>query len=144
MLKIGPGALVAKLGRTSVRVVSAASTASAALAPWSWKPLFVMARAAPEQAQPDDAVAHDHDGGENRVARQPGLLRRSRDHDGDDQRHLDHGHGDGQDQRAEGLADAVGDDLGVVDGREHGGDQSRSRRRGNEAAGARQRASAAG
>mgnify|MGYP003694644191 CR=1 FL=1 len=41
------------------------------------------------------------------------------DHDRDDQRHLDDRHGDGQHERAERLADAVRDDLGVVDRREH-------------------------
>ena len=100
------------------------------------KSLFVMARAAPEQAQADDAVAHDHDGGEDRVACQPCLFRRSCNHDRDDQRHLDNRDGDGQDKRAEWLAGAVCDHLGVVHGREHGGDQDRSCSRGNEAAGA--------
>src|SRR6185437_10183153 len=38
VLKYGPGAVVAKLGKISVRVVSAASTAKAALAPWTWNP----------------------------------------------------------------------------------------------------------
>jgi hypothetical protein len=35
VLNIGPGALVATFGSTSESTVSAASTASAALAPWS-------------------------------------------------------------------------------------------------------------
>ena len=66
----GPGAVVATFGRISVSVVSAASTASAALAP-AVKALLVMARAAPQQAEPDDPVAHDHHGGKHRVAREP-------------------------------------------------------------------------
>ena len=41
------------------------------------KSLLVMARAAPEQAEPDDTVANDHDGGEDRVACQSGLFRRT-------------------------------------------------------------------
>ena len=42
------------------------------------------------------------------------------DHQGDDQRHLDDGDGDGEHQRPERLADPVSDHLGVVDGGEHG------------------------
>ena len=38
MLNAGPGAATVKFGRTSVSVVIAARTASAALAPWTWKP----------------------------------------------------------------------------------------------------------
>ena len=71
----------------------------------------------------------------NTVSRaRPAFLRRSRDHDGDDQRHLDHRHGDGQDQRAERLAGAMCDHLGVVHGRENGGDETGPGDRGNKAA----------
>ena len=66
----------------------------------------------------------------------PCLLRWSRNHDRDDQCHLDDRHGDGQDKRAEWLAGAVCNHLGVVHGRENGGDQGRSRGSGNEAASA--------
>ena len=40
-------------------------------------------------------------------------------HQRHDQPDLDDGDGDGQDQRAERLADAVRDDLGVIDGGQH-------------------------
>ena len=68
------------------------------------KSLLVMAHAAGKQAQPDDAVAHDHDRGENGVARQPRLAF-DRNHDGDDQRHLDDRHRQRENERAERLAD---------------------------------------
>jgi hypothetical protein len=45
------------------------------------------------------------------------------DHDGHDERDLDDCDGHSQDQRAERLADAVCNNLGVVDGRKHGRDQ---------------------
>ncbi len=48
----------------------------------------------------------------------------AREHQRHDQRDFDHGDRDRQHQRAERLAHAVRDDLGVVHGREHGADQS--------------------
>ena len=99
-------------------MVSAARTANAALVP-----LFEMARTAPEQTKPDDAVAYDHDGGEDGIARQPCLFARSCNHDRDDERHLNNRYGHCQDERAEWLAGAMRDHLGVVDCREYGGDQ---------------------
>jgi hypothetical protein len=80
----------------------------------------------PEQAEADNAIHYDHDSGKDRIACQCGFLRRSGNHDGDDQRHLDHGHGNSQDQRAERLARAMGHDLGVVYGGEHSGDEDGS------------------
>ena len=44
-------------------------------------------------------------------------------HQRDDQRHLDHRDRDGQDQRAERVADAVGDHLRVVHGGEDRADE---------------------
>jgi hypothetical protein len=96
-----------------------------------------MARAAPEQAQTDNAIAGDHDGGEYRIARQPSLLRRGRNHDRDDKRHLDDGHGDGQDKRAEWLADAVRDHFSVVYGRKDAPHEGGAGGRHKEAASAR-------
>jgi hypothetical protein len=42
------------------------------------------------------------------------------DHQGDDQGHLDDGHGHGQHERAVRLADLMRDDLSVMHRREHG------------------------
>ena len=62
----------------------------------------------------------------NTVSRARPAFSSAREHDRDDQRHLDDGHGDREDERAERLADAVRDHLGVVDGREDRGDQRRA------------------
>ena len=60
----------------------------------------------------------------NTVSRaRPALSAAAADHHGDDQRHLDDRDRDGQHERAERFADAVRDDLGVIDRREHGRDQ---------------------
>jgi hypothetical protein len=48
------------------------------------KTLLVMAHASDEQAQADDAIARDHDGGKNGVTRQSRLAGGAGDHDGDD------------------------------------------------------------
>src|SRR5271165_2652807 len=69
------------------------------------KRLFVVARAADQQAEADDAVQHDRDGGKHRVAGKRILGGAPRQHRGDDQRRLDHGDGEGQQHGAEGLAD---------------------------------------
>jgi len=45
------------------------------------KGLLVVTNSAPQQASADDAVADDHDNGENRVPRQGRILRGSRQHD---------------------------------------------------------------
>src|SRR5690242_20963632 len=44
------------------------------------KPLLMVPGAAPEQAQPDDPVAHDHDRGEHRIACEPRFLGRRCNH----------------------------------------------------------------
>ena len=54
------------------------------------KSLLVMTRPAPEQAHPDDAVAHDHHGGVHGVAREPGLLARRSRHHRHEQQTLEH------------------------------------------------------
>ena len=81
--------------------------------------LLEMPRPAPQQAHADKAVADDHDGRKHRVAREARGLRAAAEHDRDDERHLDHGHGDGEHEGAERLADPMGDDLGVIHRREH-------------------------
>jgi hypothetical protein len=48
-------------------------------------------------------------------------------HQRHDQRDLDHRHGDRENERAERLADAVGDDLGMMDRGEHRARQEQSR-----------------
>jgi hypothetical protein len=50
----------------------------------------------------------------------------AREHQRDDQRHLDHRDRHRQHQRAVGLADAVGHDLGVVHRGQHRADQRHS------------------
>ena len=83
-----------------------------------------MADAAGKQAHPHDAVTDDHHRGKHRIAREAGLLGARAQHHGDDQRHLDHRHGDGEHQRAERLAHAMRDDFRMVDARE---DRARER-----------------
>ncbi len=75
--------------------------------------LAVVAQAAEDQPEPDETVHHDHDDGEHRVApeRRGGL---GPEHHGGDQRHLDDDDRQGQDQGAVGLAEAVGQFLGLV------------------------------
>ena len=84
------------------------------------KSLFVMTDAAPEQTGADDAVAHNHDGGKNRVARQSCFFGWSCNHDRDNQGRLNRRYGQGEDKRAKWLAHAVRNYLGVIHGREHG------------------------
>ncbi len=84
------------------------------------KALRVVAHTPEQQTQADDAGRHDHDRGEYRVARKTCLVGATGEHDRHDQRHFDDRHGDSKHQRAERLADLVGDGLGVVHGGEHG------------------------
>jgi len=60
----------------------------------------------------------------DRVARQRRLVGAAGEHHRDDQGHLDHRHGDGEDERAERLVDAMGDDLGVVHRGQHRAEES--------------------
>lgn len=78
-----------------------------------------VAQGADEQGQADDSVAGDHDGGEDGVPGERGGLVPAVGHQGDDEGHFDDGDGDGEDQGPEGFTDPEGDDLGVVDGRQH-------------------------
>ena len=87
------------------------------------KPLFTVADTAHQQTSADDAVADDHDRREDRVPGQAGFFGRRCDHDRNDQRRLDHGYGQGEDKRAERLADAVCDHLGVVHRSKDGAEQ---------------------
>jgi len=52
-------------------------------------------------------------------------------HHGDDQRHFNHRHGDGEKNGAERLADFQRDDLGVMHGGENGGEQGKRKRWGS-------------
>jgi hypothetical protein len=87
------------------------------------KALLVVAHAADQQGETDHAVEDDHDRGEHRVSSQLSTLGAASEHDGDDQRHLDHRHGDGEHERTEWLADAVRHQFRMIDGRKHRGDE---------------------
>ncbi len=76
-----------------------------------------------QQRQADDPVAGDHHRGEHGVACERLGVGIPRDHQRHDQADLDHGHGDGENERAERLADPLGDDLRMVDRGEHRGDE---------------------
>ena len=56
-----------------------------------------------QQRQAEDPVDRDHDRGEDGVAREGRRLRATGDRQREDQRHLDHGDGHGEDQRPERL-----------------------------------------
>ncbi len=84
--------------------------------------LLAVAQAADEDAEPDEAVTHDHHHRKHGVARQR-RLRLVAEHDGGDQRDLDDGDRERQQQRAVGLADSLGDHLGMMHRCEHGAEQ---------------------
>jgi len=88
-------------------------------APEGWK----VAQPADQQAYADNAVADEHHGGKDRVAREARFLGPRRQHHGDDQRDFDHGHGNRQHERAERLAHPMRDDFRMMDAREHGSGQ---------------------
>ena len=88
------------------------------------KALLMMADAARQQAEPDDAVADQHHGGEGGVARERRGFGSAGQHHGDDQSDFDHRYGEREDQRAERLPEPVRHDLGVIDGSEYRGDQN--------------------
>jgi hypothetical protein len=93
--------------------------------------LLAIAQAAQDQAEPDHTVADDHDHREDGLAREAGRALAGQ-HDREDQGDLDHGHRDGQHEGAVGLAGAVRDHVGVIDGGEHDGhqdDQAHQRQR---------------
>jgi hypothetical protein len=80
------------------------------------KSLLVMAGAAAQQTESDDAIAHDHHGGKNGVAREICLFGRSGNDDRYDQRDFNDGDGDSEQNRAEWLANPMRHHLGMVDG----------------------------
>ena len=81
---------------------------------------------AKQQRRADHAVQPDHQRGEHRIAgqRRVGLAMQ---HDGGEQRHLDHGHRQGEHKRAVRLAEPLGDRVCVAHGAEgaphHGAEQ---------------------
>ena len=74
--------------------------------------LLAMRDAADEQAGTEQPAEDDHHRREHRVARQRRRAGIRGAHQRDDQPDLDDRHRDSEDERAERLADAVGDDLG--------------------------------
>jgi hypothetical protein len=99
--------------------------------------LFPVTGGAGQQAQADHTVQDDHDGGKDRVARQPGGRCAARDRQGNDQGDLDGGHGHRQHQRAEGLADPVRHHLRMEHGGQHAGNQAGHQKHGVPGGGAR-------
>ena len=91
--------------------------------------LFVVAAPACQQAQADDAVEDDHDRGEYGVPGEGAGGLAAGEHHRDDQRDLDDRHRQREDQRAERFAYPVGDDLGVVDGRDDAATQADDKQR---------------
>ena len=83
-----------------------------------------MTNATGEKAYTDDAVANNHDCGKNSVARQPSGVGPTSNHHGDDERHLNNGDSQGKHECPEWFTDTMSDDLGMVDCRKNGGDQS--------------------
>ena len=67
-------------------------------------------------------------------ARQHGRMLAAREHHRENERGLDDGHGQGEDQRPEGLAYAMRHHFGVVDRREHRTDESDPAQHGKERA----------
>jgi hypothetical protein len=84
--------------------------------------LLAVADRAHHDAQAGHAMQHQHHGGVDGVAQQGGFGLAA-EHDRDDQAELDHRDRQGQQHRAEGLADPAGHHLGMVHGREHGAEQ---------------------
>jgi hypothetical protein len=107
---------------TAIRVEGGEACAQCAL---ELEALLVVTDSAREQAQPDETVADDHHGGEHGVARQARFVALSAHHDRDDQGHLDDGDRQRENEGSEWLADPERNDLGMVDGAEHGCDQHR-------------------
>ena len=81
--------------------------------------LFRITQPADEQAQANNAVDDDHHRGKYRVTRQCRRLGTPGEHERNDQRDLDGGHRQCQHQCAEGLADTMRDDLGMVNCCQH-------------------------
>src|SRR5262245_14167648 len=77
--------------------------------------LLTVRKAAEEHADAYDAVADDHHGSEDRVARQGRHIVAASNHHREDERGLNSGYGQGEYERAKRLAHAMRDDFGVVD-----------------------------
>ena len=103
-------------------VASTASTDEIEIGAGDLKVLLAVPQAADQDADADQPVADDHHHREHGIARQRrhGLVA---EHDGRDQRHLDDGDRERQQQRAVGLADPLGDRFGMMHGREYGAEQ---------------------
>jgi len=74
-----------------------------------------MAQRAHKERETDDAVGRDHHGSEDGVARECAGLTAARQHEREDEADLDDRDRDREHEGAIGLADLVGDDLGVPD-----------------------------
>ncbi len=99
--------------------------------------LLAEPQAASQDAEPDQAVAHDHHHREHGVARQRRIGALAQ-HQGGDQGDFDDGHRQCQQQRAVRFADPLGDDFGVMHGGENGSEQDHQQHdRENQAAGPR-------
>ena len=102
------------------------SAANAEFAPSRWNVCTWYRHAAGEQAQANEAVADDHDCASRWCrARASHCPPPAAQHHGQDQRRLDDGDRDREDERSERLADAVRDNLRVMHGRQHRTDQQR-------------------
>ena len=79
-----------------------------------------------QQAQPNDAVQNNHHCCKNRITRQRGSRGTTLQHQHHDQRYLDDGDGQRQQQGAIGFAHTVRNDFGVVYGSQHADHQGGS------------------
>jgi hypothetical protein len=86
--------------------------------------LLAVAQRAEQQRQPHQTVQHDHHHREHGVARQPRVVA-AVEHQGGDHHHLDGDDRQGQDQRAVGLAELLGQALGVVHDPDRGPENDR-------------------
>ncbi len=105
--------------------MTTASTISAAR-PLDAKRLLAVGQAADQRAEADDARGDDHHGGIHGVAGQRLHAGAAHDEQRQQQGRLNHGDGEGKHERAERLADAVGDHLGMVYCGEYGRDEHRT------------------
>ena len=120
---VAPGELVVNAGSTSDSVASVISAASAELAP-SIRNVCSRWRSAPTSRQTPTTPLQMIMTVANTVSRGRAAWRRAaRHHHRDDERHLDHGDRDREDERPERLANPMRNDLGVVDRRDDGADQ---------------------
>ena len=115
-----PGSLVVKRGRTSVSVASVRDGGERGRRPLGVELRHPPVQRTDEHGHPEHPVAGDHRRREHGVARERRrVVALAGDHQRDDQPDLDHGHRDREHERAERLADAVRDDLGVMHGGQH-------------------------